>query len=79
MWGTQSFTERYAMRAKNIHVGVTGNREMVKVWCLSFTLHGLGMKYNWPNDGPPIDESHRRKIEKKIAAAIAAIDFTEDV
>jgi hypothetical protein len=66
-------------KAKNIQVGVTGNREMVKVWCISFTLHGLGMKYNWPHDGQPVNEVHRKKIEQKIAAAIAAIDFTEDV
>jgi phosphoglucomutase len=70
------------MRAKNIQVGVTGNREMVKVWCLSFTLaadpfakRDFGMKYNWPNDGSPVDEANRKKIEQKIAAVIAAIDW----
>lgn len=63
------------MRAKNIQVGVCGNRETIKVWCLSFNLHGLGMKYN----GNHVDEAHRKKVEQKIAAAIAAIDFTEDV
>ena len=66
------------MRAKNIQVGVTGNREMVKVWCLSFTLKGdaFGMKYNC--EGSLIDENHRKKIEKKIVEAIAAIDFSEE-